>query len=94
MERDRVARARAGDERAFRALYEVAFRLSWAFLVRRTGDPRLAEALTARALRRAFASLDAFDGAPHFGAWVLAHAQRALRDAKPDACPPVDGRAG
>jgi DNA-directed RNA polymerase specialized sigma24 family protein len=84
-----VARARRGDTRAFRALYDVAFRLAWAFSMRSLGDSPRAEELTARALRRAFANLGVYDGRESFGVWMIGHASVALRELKRDACPPV-----
>jgi hypothetical protein len=82
-----------GDARAFRALYDVAFRLSWAFAVRSTGDARLAEAVTARALRRVFAELSALaDARTSLGALVLGCADEALRELEPQraaAAPPI-----
>jgi hypothetical protein len=84
-----VERARGGDARAFRELYDLAFRIAWIGSIRTVGDPALAEELTARALRRAFASLGAFDGRTSFGAWILRFSEGALRELKADACPPV-----
>jgi RNA polymerase sigma-70 factor, ECF subfamily len=84
-----VARARAGDERAYRALYDTAFRLVWAFALRSVRDRAAAEELAARTLRRAFSNLALYDGTESFGVWVIQHAARALRELKPDACPPV-----
>jgi RNA polymerase sigma-70 factor (ECF subfamily) len=87
----KVARARAGDERAYRALYEVAFRLAWAFALRSLAERTAAEELAARTLRRAFANLALYDGSESFGVWVIHHAARSLRELKRDACPPAVG---
>jgi DNA-directed RNA polymerase specialized sigma24 family protein len=84
-----VARARAGDPRAFRVLYHVAFRLTWAFTYRSVGDAARAEQLTARSLRRTFASLASYDGGTSFGGWVIRHAEAVLRERKRDACPTI-----
>jgi hypothetical protein len=75
-----VARARGGDARAFRLLYDAAFRIAWAAARRTTGHRRLAEALAATTLRRAFAELAAFDGSRSLGAWLLAFSDEALRE--------------
>jgi DNA-directed RNA polymerase specialized sigma24 family protein len=89
-ERKLACGALEGDARAFRALYDVAFRLSWAFTVRSTGDPRLAEAVTERALRRAFAELSELaDGRTGLGALVLGCAGEALRELGPERAAPA-----
>ena len=93
-ELQQVARACAGDERAYRALYDVAFRLAWAFALRSLADRTVAEELAARSLRRAFANLALYDGTESFGVWVIHHAARALRELKRDACPPVASLPG
>lgn len=80
-ERKLACRALEGDAAAFRALYDVAFRLAWAFSVRSTGDSHLAESVTARALRRSFAELPALaEGRAGLGALVLGAGDEALRE--------------
>jgi hypothetical protein len=79
-ERDWVERTRAAEPRAFRGLYDLAFRLVWAWSLRTTGDPDRAEALTAATLRRAFAGLDDFEGSATLGGWLLRHAEAVLRE--------------
>jgi DNA-directed RNA polymerase specialized sigma24 family protein len=82
-----VARARAADPRAFRALYDLAFRVVFAWSLRATGHPAGAERLTAAILRRAFSELAGFDGSRSLGGWLIGHAQAAL-----EADAPVAGR--
>jgi hypothetical protein len=74
-----VERARGADPRAFRALYELAFRLVFACSLRATGDPRRAERLTAATLKRAFAELAEHDGSLSLGVWLVRRAERSLR---------------
>jgi DNA-directed RNA polymerase specialized sigma24 family protein len=74
-------RACAGDPRAFRALYEIAFRIAWAHAVRSAADVGRAEPLTARTLADFFSSLANFDGSTSLGVSVLRAAQRASREA-------------
>lgn len=87
-----VLRARS-EERAFRSLYDTAFRLAWAWALRATGDPRVAQTLTECTLQRVFAVLESFDGSRSFGAFVLTFAAAVLRETKGDACPPVAAEA-
>jgi DNA-directed RNA polymerase specialized sigma24 family protein len=75
-----VARARAADPRAFRALYDLSFRLVFAWSLRTMGHPAPAARLTAATLRRAFEALAEYDGTVSFGGWLLGHAQAALGD--------------
>ena len=84
-----VERALEGDARAFRELYDSCFRLAWACSLRLTGDPGVAERLTARALRGAFADLAAFDGATRIGLLVLARVEAALLELQTEAQPPA-----
>ena len=86
-----------GDARAYRELYDLAFRVAWAFAVRGTGEARLAEEVTARALRRVFAALPALRaGSPALGAFVLRFAEEALRELAtgPATAPPHAAAAG
>jgi DNA-directed RNA polymerase specialized sigma24 family protein len=84
-ERKLACDALAGDARAFRQLYEVAFRIAWAFALRSCRDAAAAEVLTAGTLRRAFADLAApADGRQGLGALVLRCAADALRELQPE----------
>jgi DNA-directed RNA polymerase specialized sigma24 family protein len=84
-----VARARSGDPRAFRALYDLAFRLVWAWSLRTTSDPDRAEALTSITLRGSFERLGEYDGSLSFGVWLVRQARAALApDASQKANPP------
>jgi DNA-directed RNA polymerase specialized sigma24 family protein len=92
-ERKLACGALAGDVRAFRELYEVAFRVAWAFALRSCGEAPLAEALTAGTLRRAFADLAPLaDGRQGLGSLVLRCAGDALRELRPDR--PADPAVG
>jgi hypothetical protein len=83
----------AGDARSFRALYDLAFRIAWAFSLRSTGEPRLAEAATAAALRRVFATLAPLaEGREGLGTRVLRCVDEALRELQRPA-PPDPGAA-
>jgi DNA-directed RNA polymerase specialized sigma24 family protein len=92
-ERKLACGALAGDPRAFRELYELAFRIAWAFALRSCRDASLAEALTAGTLRRAFADLAPLaDGRQGLGALVLRCAAAALRELPPErTADPVAG---
>jgi hypothetical protein len=79
--------------RAFRDLYDSCFRLAWACSLRMTGDPGLAERLTAQALRETFAGLGAFDGSESLGRAVLARLEAARSELDALVPPPVDARA-
>jgi DNA-directed RNA polymerase specialized sigma24 family protein len=78
-----VARAGAADPRAFRALYDLSFRLVYAWSLRATGEQARAERLTAATLRRAFPALAGFDGSTSLGGWLVGHAEAALASEAP-----------
>lgn len=79
-EQEWVARACAAEATAYRALYDLAFRLIWAWSLRTTGSPARAEQLTAATLRRAFASLDLGLQGASLGTWLLRHAAAVLEE--------------
>ena len=69
-DRECIARARLGDERALRALYDThvdrVYRLSY----RMAGDAELARDFTQETFIRAFAKLDGFRGEAAFATWL------------------------
>lgn len=69
-EAERIARAREGDQEAFRQLYDDhvdrVFRLAY----RMTGDEELAKDLTQDAFVRAYQRLDQFEGRSAFSTWL------------------------
>jgi hypothetical protein len=84
-EQARVGRALQGDARAFRDVYDACFRLAWAWSIRMTGDARMAERLTARALHGTFAALADDDGATSLGRRVLERLEDAFRELQAEA---------
>jgi RNA polymerase sigma-70 factor (ECF subfamily) len=79
-ERQRVAAARAGDERAWRALFEEYYPRLYGFMRARVGDADTAEDLAAEAFGDAYRGLPQFrwQGVP-FGAWLFKVARNRLR---------------
>jgi len=78
-----VARARAGDREAFAALYTEHRKDVYRFLVRRTGDRRLAEDLTQEVFLRALRRIETFSGrrtGGGFGAWLAVIARNLHLD--------------
>lgn len=66
-----AARALTGDQRAFDTLYDLAFRLAFAFAWHQTRRREVAEEVTTETLRRAFAALSGYSGEKSFGSWLL-----------------------
>jgi len=77
---DLLARALRGDREAFETVFEASFRSVFAFAARRTSGRAAAERLTARVLRRSFASLDDYAGDVPFAAWLLEIAKQVERE--------------
>ena len=75
---DWVARARAGEEVAFRHLYDACvgrvYRLAW----RMCRDEELARDLTQESFIRAFGALDGFRGDARFSSWLHRIAVRTI----------------
>lgn len=65
-----IDRARAGDPRAERALYDAHVDRLFRLAFRLTGDEELAREYTQQALTRAFRSLHTFRGDASFGTWL------------------------
>lgn len=65
-----VARARAGDPRAIRELYDTHVERVYRVVLRLASDPEIAAECTQQAFTRAFRSLDAFRGDAAFGTWL------------------------
>ncbi len=65
-----MERARAGDRRALRALYDDHVDRVYALAFRMTGDEELARDATQDAFLRAFQRLDQFRGEAAFGTWL------------------------
>lgn len=65
-----VARARAGDPRAERALYDAHVDRLYRLALRLTGDEELAAEYTQQAFTRAFRSLGSFRGDSSFATWL------------------------
>jgi RNA polymerase sigma-70 factor (ECF subfamily) len=79
-ERRRIASAQAGDEQAWRALFDEHYPKLYAFMRRRVGDRETAEDLAAETFVDAFRGLPRFRwrGKP-FGAWLFTVARNRLR---------------
>jgi RNA polymerase sigma-70 factor (ECF subfamily) len=69
-ERDWIARAKAGDQRAMKALHDAHAARVHSLVRRIAGDDALAEDLTQESWIRAFASLDRFRGDARFSTWL------------------------
>ncbi len=65
-----LARARAGDPQAFRAVYDAHVGRVHAVCLRLAGDARRAEELTQRAFVAAWQRLPSFRGESAFGSWL------------------------
>ena len=65
-----IENARAGDERAFRALYEAHVDRIYRLAYRMAGDDDLARDFTQEAFLRAFQRLDQFRGDAAFSTWL------------------------
>jgi RNA polymerase sigma-70 factor (ECF subfamily) len=65
-----LARARAGDQDAFRLLVEAHARQAFHLAYRLTRDERDAEDVVQESFVRAFRSLDGFEARSHFGTWL------------------------
>lgn len=79
-ERLQVRAAQAGDEQAWRALFDEYYPRLYAFLRRRVSDPETADDLAAEAFVDAYRGLPRFrwQGKP-FGAWLFKVARNRLR---------------
>ena len=79
-ERRRVAAAQAGDDQAWRELFEDHFPRLYAFMRTRVGDQMTAEDLAADTFADAFRGLPRFRWRNRpFGAWLFAVARNRLR---------------
>lgn len=67
---DLIARAREGDQAAFRELYETHVGRVYALCLRLTADPAHAEELTQDAFVRAWERLGSFRGESAFSTWL------------------------
>ena len=65
-----LARARAGDAQAFRALYDAHAAQVYALCLRLSADPAVAVELTQDTFVRVWRSLSAFAGASALGTWI------------------------
>lgn len=83
---DWVARARAGDRRAFQRLFERHARAVWGVAMRVLGDAGAAEDAAQEAFLKAHRRLDQFDGRSSFATWLhriavntaIEHARRRI----------------
>lgn len=87
-----VARARAGDEGAFRALVERHSRAVFRLAFRMTGNEQDAEDVVQESFLKAYRRLDQFESRANFGSWIYRIAancaydllrSRARRDERP-----------
>ncbi|MEQ9397952.1 MAG: sigma-70 family RNA polymerase sigma factor [Longimicrobiales bacterium] len=69
-EHDKIERARAGDERAFRELYDAHVDRVYRLAYRMAGEDDLARDFTQEAFLRAFQKLDQFRGDAAFSTWL------------------------
>jgi RNA polymerase sigma-70 factor (ECF subfamily) len=77
-EAELVARARRGEEAAFRALYDRHVERVFGLAFRMAGDRHHAEDLTQETFVRAFARIASFRGQAPFSAWLHAVARRTI----------------
>lgn len=77
-ERQLIQRARRGDPRAERAIYDGHVDRVFGLAYRMTGDQDLAEDLTQETFVRAFGSLDRFRGDAALSTWLHAIAMRTV----------------
>lgn len=75
-----MARLRAGDARAFSALYERHARRLYTFLARHSRDRHLAEDLLQETFLRVFTHRRAYRASGQFRAWLFTIARRLLID--------------
>jgi RNA polymerase sigma-70 factor (ECF subfamily) len=75
-----LARARAGDQEALRALVEHAYPLVQRWSLVHLGDPADADDLTQDVLVRMLEKLDTFGGRSEFGTWLYAMTKNAATD--------------
>jgi RNA polymerase sigma-70 factor (ECF subfamily) len=75
-----IARARAGEEEAFRMLVEQHSRSVYAVAYRILGDPADAEEAVQETFLRVFRRLDQFEGQARFGTWLYRVAANAALD--------------
>ncbi len=75
-----IARARAGEEEAFRMLVEQHSRSVYAVAYRILGDPADAEEAVQETFLRVFRRLDQFEGQAQFGTWLYRVAANASLD--------------
>jgi RNA polymerase sigma-70 factor (ECF subfamily) len=76
-----VARARSGDEGAFRALVERHSRALFRLAYRMTGNEEDAEDVVQEAFLKAFKRLDQFEDRANFGSWLYRIAANCAYDA-------------
>jgi RNA polymerase sigma-70 factor (ECF subfamily) len=90
-----LARARAGDPRAFRALYEHHADAVYGFLHRMLGDGAAAEDALQDAFLRVLGALRGFDpcGPARLSTWIFTIARRVALTAIDRRRPPPDGGA-
>lgn len=69
-EHDKIERARTGDERAFRELYDAHVDRVYRLAYRMAGEDDLARDFTQEAFLRAFQKLDQFRGDAAFSTWL------------------------
>jgi RNA polymerase sigma-70 factor (ECF subfamily) len=65
-----VERARNGDERAFRTLYDTNVERTYRLMYRMAGEEQLARDFTQEAFLRAYRKLDQFRGQAAFSTWL------------------------
>ncbi len=80
MDAAEVARARAGDETAFRALVERHSRTVFRLAFRMTGNEHDAEDVVQEAFLKAYRRLDQFESRANFGSWVYRIAANCALD--------------
>ena len=70
-EKDLLEKARANDQLAFNALFNVYWDFVYAFLLSRTSDPNRAEELSLETFSKAFDRISSFDQQRPFSNWLI-----------------------
>lgn len=90
VERDLIRRAKAGDGQAIEALIRAHQEALFAFILRMSGRPHLAEDVVQEAFVRVLKNLDRFDPQYRFSTWVFTIAKRLYVNAMQKQRPAYD----